>query len=602
MPNNKYWQDRFVMLQESQLKKGEQYARNLEEQYLKASMSMQKQIESWYQRFADNNEISLTESKVMLSGRELKEFKWDVHEYIKYGELNSIDQKWMKELENASARVHISRLEALKFQVQQQIEVLYGGQLDDVDKLMKNIYQDGYYHTAFEIQKGFNIGYDLHKLNSDQLQNVVSKPWTTDNRTFSDRIWGSKQDLIGQVHTGLTQAAIRGDSPAQTIKDLTNKMNVKRNQAGRLVMTESAFFSSAAQRDCFKSLDVEKFEVVATLDNRTSEICQDLDGHVFDMNDFEVGVTAPPFHVWCRSTTVPWFDDNAGERVARGDDGKTYFVPSDMKYEDWYKQHIVDKYGKDNADIMKKKALNSESDKKQHERYKSILGNEVPKSFDKFQELKYNNIDRWDVIKSNYRTTNYKNKIKEAYNEAATKEPKITNDLKRIVGKHNGELQGLEYRLKTEDSLVRKVFSDLLENTNIVDVINKTYDIVRYTSIIEGKNLVNHYYAVIGDLKNAGYSVIRAKNTWNQTINPYKGINVIVDSPDKQKFELQFHTQESFDVKNGEMHKLYEEYRLDTTDSKRRAELEKQMFDLANKLEKPSAISNIKNYDKTRGE
>lgn len=346
------------MLQEAQLGHGESYITDMEEQFTKAQMKMQRQIESWYQRFADNNQISLTEAKVMLSGRDLKEFKWDVQEYIKYGQLNAVDQKWMKELENASARVHISRLESLKLQMQQQVEVLYGNHLDGADKLMRNIYSEGYYHTAFEIQKGFNVGWDLHKLDENRISKVISKPWTTDNKTFSDRIWGSKRELINQVHTSLTQGIIRGASPNEAISTLAHQMRVKKNQAARLIMTESAFFSSAAQRDTFKDLDVERFEVVATLDSHTSEICQGLDGHVEEMTNFEVGVTAPPFHVWCRSTTVPYFDDNFGERAARGADGKTYYVPADMKYPDW-KESFVDGGSKvgmtpiDTGDIIK---------------------------------------------------------------------------------------------------------------------------------------------------------------------------------------------------------------------------------------------------------
>jgi len=340
MPNNKYWKDRFIRLQESQLKKGERYYADLEDQYLKASAKIEKQIAAWYQRFAANNQITLTEAKVMLSGRDLKEFKWDVLDYIKNGEQNALDQSWMKELENASARVHVSRLEALKLQTQQQIEVLYGNHTDDMDMLMKKMYEDGYYHTAFEIQKGFNVGYDLHKLNADQLEKVISKPWTIDNNTFSDRIWTSKQDLINSLHTSLTQGIIRGDAPDEAIKTIAKQFGVKKNQAGRLIMTESAFFASAAQKDCFNDLDVERFEVVATLDNSTSELCQGLDGHIFNMKDYEVGITAPPFHVWCRSVTVPYFDDNGGERAARGADGKTYYVSSDLKYDDWKKSFV----------------------------------------------------------------------------------------------------------------------------------------------------------------------------------------------------------------------------------------------------------------------
>ena len=334
------------MLEEAQLKKGHDFYNDLEKQYRIAIANVQRQIESWYQRFADNNEISLVEAKKLLSTKELAEFKWDVETYIKYGRENALNQQWMKELENASARFHVSRLEALKLQIQQQIEVLYGNQLDGLDKLARNIYSEGYYHTAYEIQKGFNIGWDLQPINEQQLSAVISKPWTADGQTFKDRCWTNKQQLINSVHTQLTQCIIRGDSPDNAIKTIAEQFNVSKNKAGRLIMTESAFFASQAQKDAFNALDVERFEIVATLDNRTSEICQELDGKIFDMKDYEIGVTAPPFHPWCRTVTVPYFEDDYGERAARGSDGKTYYVPSSMKYADW-KKTFVDGGSKD---------------------------------------------------------------------------------------------------------------------------------------------------------------------------------------------------------------------------------------------------------------
>jgi SPP1 gp7 family putative phage head morphogenesis protein len=330
------------LLEESQLNKGEQYLKDLDKQYRIANADIEKEISRWYQRFADNNEISMGEARKLLNSKELNEFKWDVMDYIEYGKKNALNQGWMKELENASAKVHISRLESLKLQMQQQVEVLYGNQLDDIDDLMRKIYSDGYYHTAWEIQKGFNIGYDLQSLNSNQINKVLSRPWSQDKRTFSDRLWTNKQQLIGDLQTNLTQAVITGRKPDELIKGLSNRFQVDRKKAGRLVMTESAAFSSRAQQDAYNALDVERFEIVATLDSHTSEICQDLDGDIFDMKDYEVGVTAPPFHPWCRTVTAPYFDDefSLGERAARGDDGQTYYVPSNMKYHDWKKSFV----------------------------------------------------------------------------------------------------------------------------------------------------------------------------------------------------------------------------------------------------------------------
>lgn len=346
MKNSDYWKRRFEILESAAVSKGESYLETLDAQYREASRQIESQIATWYQRFATNNNISLSEARRLLNSSELKEFKWTVKDFIKYGEENALNQQWMKELENASARVHISRLEALKLQTQQQMEVLYGNQADGIDTLARKIYFDSYYHTAYEIQKGFNVGYDLQSINDKQLERVLTKPWTADNQTFRDKCWKQKADLVSTVQTELTQAIMRGDSPDKAIKTISEKFNVAKSKAGRLVMTESAYFSSEAQKNCFNELDVEQFEIVATLDSHTSSLCQSLDGMVFKMADYEPGVTAPPFHPWCRTTTVPYFEDNYGERAARDANGNTYYVPSNMKYADW-KKSFVDGGSKD---------------------------------------------------------------------------------------------------------------------------------------------------------------------------------------------------------------------------------------------------------------
>ena len=340
MNNSAYWKKRFEAIESSAVSKGASYYSTLEKQYLEASKRIEQEISTWYQRFAVNNEISLAEARKLLNSGELKEFKWTVQDYIKYGELNALDASWMKQLENASAKVHISRLEALKIQMQQQVEVLYGNQVDDIDKLAKRIYSDTYYHTAYEIQKGFNVGWDLPSFNDRQLEKVLSKPWTSDNMTFRDKCWKRKDELVATVQTQLTQGILRGDSPDKAIKAISDKFKVDKSKAGRLVMTESAYFAADAQKKCFTDLDVDKVEIVATLDSHTSEICQEMDGKIVDMKDYEPGVTVPPFHPWCRSTTVPYFPDNYGERAARNEKGETYYVPSDMKYGDWKKSFV----------------------------------------------------------------------------------------------------------------------------------------------------------------------------------------------------------------------------------------------------------------------
>lgn len=344
MNNGEYWQKRFELLEQAAHQQGVQCYADIEKQYRQAQKQLEGQIAAWYQRFASNNGVTLAEAKRMLNAKELAELKWDVNQYIQYGQENAINGTWVKQLENASARFHISRLEALKLQTQQSIEVMFGNQLDSIDSTMRNVYKSGYYHTAYEIQKGVGIGWDFSALDDKQISKVINKPWAVDGKNFSERIWGNRQKLVNELNNTLTQNIILGKDPQKAIDGIARKMNTSKTNAGRLVMTEEAFFSSAAQKDCFTELDVEQFEIVATLDSHTSDICRGMDGKHFPMSEWKVGVTAPPFHVHCRSTTVPYFDDEfdeVGERAARDEKtGKTYFVPGNMTYKEWDKAFV----------------------------------------------------------------------------------------------------------------------------------------------------------------------------------------------------------------------------------------------------------------------
>lgn len=344
MNNGEYWQKRFELLEQAAHQQGVQCYADIEKQYRQAQKQLEGQIAAWYQRFASNNGVTLAEAKRMLNAKELAELKWDVNQYIQYGQENAINGTWVKQLENASARFHISRLEALKLQTQQSIEVMFGNQLDSIDSTMRNVYKSGYYHTAYEIQKGVGVGWDFSALDDKQISKVINKPWAVDGKNFSERIWGNRQKLVNELDNTLTQNIILGKDPQKAIDEIARKMNTSKTNAGRLVMTEEAFFSSAAQKDCFTELDVEQFEIVATLDSHTSDICRGMDGKHFKMSEWKVGETAPPFHVHCRSTTIPYFDDEfdaVGERAARNEEtGKTYFVPGNMTYKEWDKAFV----------------------------------------------------------------------------------------------------------------------------------------------------------------------------------------------------------------------------------------------------------------------
>lgn len=346
MKNADYWRGRFSILEESAHQEADQYIQSLEEMFMDAQRTVQADIERWYGRFASNNGISLTEARKMLTTGQLEEFRWTVDQYIKIGQQANLSAEWLKKLENVSAKFHVSRLEAIQTQIQQQIELLYGNQLDGLDSLLKKIAGDGYTQSAFAIQKGIGLGWDITALNQKKLETLLSKPWTTDGRTFSDRIWSKKKELVGSVQKELTQGLLRGDSPQKITDAIKNRFNVSRYQAGRLVHTETTYFNAISTKQAYQDLGVEKIEILETLDSHTCEICQPLDGVVIPLSQYEPGVTVPPFHPNCRGTTCPHFADMDGERAARNAEGKVYYVPANMTYTQW-KKAFVDGGSKD---------------------------------------------------------------------------------------------------------------------------------------------------------------------------------------------------------------------------------------------------------------
>lgn len=341
MPTREYWKNRFDALQESILNRADNVFEESAKAYERAIRDLEKEISYWYQRFADINDINLQDAKKLLSSNELKAFKLTVDEYIEIAQRENLSPEWIKLLDNASVKVRVSRLEVMQIEFRQKIEELSKMRELDLQELLPDLYSEKYYKTIYEIQQGYNLGRTFAKLDDTLLDTLISKPWASDGLDFSDRIWRDRDQLVGILNTEFKQSLIRGEAPDRLIKLVSERMGTAKNKAGRLIMTESSYISSVSQKRAFKEMDVDEYEYVATLDLDTSDQCRSADKwDPLPMSDYEIGVTAPPLHPYCRSTTVPYFPDNYTERFARGADGETYTV-EDMDYEEWFDRYVA---------------------------------------------------------------------------------------------------------------------------------------------------------------------------------------------------------------------------------------------------------------------
>lgn len=323
MKTSEYWRKRAEELALKQFDLADDVIKKeIAEQYRKAAEGIDSDISKWLMRFADANDISMAEARKWISAAELEELKWDVEKYIEIGRKNAanFDANWAKQLENASARVHISKLEEVKLRMRAHVEQLYGEQAASMLDLGAKVITSAYRSPHKDLGT-------LGALDEKRIAQVLRKPWAVDGKTFSHRIWDNKQALIAELDKSLAQSIIRGDDPLNVTKALAAKLKTSETQAGRLVMTETAALSETSRIQAFKDLDIEFVEIVETLDVRVCEQCSEMDGRVIDFKDVFPGSTTPPFHPWCRGTLAPWFDDEEDEkRAMRGADGKTRVV------------------------------------------------------------------------------------------------------------------------------------------------------------------------------------------------------------------------------------------------------------------------------------
>lgn len=345
MEHDKYWAERFEQLMEAELRKADDLSAEMVKEYRQTAQDLNDDIQRWYARFAAENKMSLAEARRVLTGRELAEFRWTVDEYIKYAKKADLSEAYIQKLKNASARVHIDRLEAIRMQMAQHIEKLAAKGNARLTDVLRDIYPDAQMRTAYEVQKkkGFE---PFARIPEADVDRILKKSWVSDGLNFSDRIWRDKERLLNTLQGELTRGLIRGEPYGKIAQRIAGCMGVARSAAARLVETEAAFFSSRGQLDAFRDLGVEQYEFVATLDSRTSETCREMDGKVLPLSEFKPGITAPPLHCHCRSTTCPYFDDEFTEgetRAARDPEtGKTVHVDSRLTYENW-KNIFVDK-------------------------------------------------------------------------------------------------------------------------------------------------------------------------------------------------------------------------------------------------------------------
>lgn len=461
-----YWQKRFEQVLIDSEKLSVNYEKEMAKIYAEVVENTQKQLESFYQRYSNETGLDLAEVKKRLDPSSLKRFKDQQKIYLR--EVEKLVKKgvplkqYSQQLKELSARAYVTKLQEIQYNLNSEINILTGKQQTNLQAHMKDTYLQGYFKSVFELQKGMGFGVSFTVPNNEDVQKVLSTPWSGTN--YADAIWKNKAKLTQWLNTDLPRHFASGASVQRMASDLRKKLDTDQKSAIRLVRTETNYISNQSTMDAYKNYGITKYQILATLDARTSETCRDMDGRIFDVKDKKVGINMPPFHPYCRTTTVAYFEDedlSDMERVARDEDGHKYKVPASMDYSQWNL-----KYGQ-GAPVKKGKTA-PEKPVLVQQATTQVEGTTIPKEEPNYKDFTQEKVDDWshDVV------------------------PELTDEQKSVLyeytGVHYGPInshlrKGYTYPdpdILKEIDIIRSAMKQMPEDTRLFRVMNK-YDFLK---------------------------------------------------------------------------------------------------------------------------
>lgn len=573
-----YWEKRRAEMMYEQMEIAENAASTLGMEYLRTAKYIDKQINECYGRIKNNYKITDNEVLSFMKNHDIDSYA----KLISLVKTKNFPTELIDYLSGPGQRMKFEKLLNTSTNIQMTINNLSETQYLATTNALKDVAKDSYYRSIYEVQKHTGLGFSFNEWDEKLFTKLAKSKWSGAN--YSDRIWKNRDKLAQTVKDEILQGFIAGKTQDEMYDTIIKEFASSNFNARRLIRTESCYASNEMEMQSYAECDIEKYVFVATLDLRTSDVCAALDGKVFNVADAIPGTNMPPMHPWCRSTTIEYIDDETLNRMKRRArdpvTGKNITVSADMTYKEWNRKFVE---GNEKAIINSKKIKNNEADNKQYEKYLERLGEQYAgKNIDEFKKMKYTNPEKYAIMKAQYKGVGY-------YNKAVAAEPKITKMVTEVAKNCNMDLTGLEYQIKTKESYLDKIAREYAPGYHY-----EVKDTIRYTMLSSTDDYVENVKKACSTLNNNNCTtIIKKKNYWIDDRNPYNGINTLLQDVNGTKFEIQYHTPESFDIKQ-KAHVLYEKQRVLEEDSMEYLSLKKQMYEMNNKIEIPKNIQEVR--------
>ena len=320
MLTNKYWEDRYRAEEKARELADKRVAYQLHGVYQQHTNNIQKEIDSFWQRYADKEGITKLEAKQRADRLDMVNVEFKAKQLVERA--NRLRQRGQKvtskdftKAENDLMRLYnlkmkTSRLEVLQANIKLHQYDLALSEFEIIDKhLTESVRRENLFSAGV---LNMTLGsFESSKISADTIVYA-----NFNNAMWSSRIWERQNALRDVVKKGVADTVLRGKGTNLLINQLRKEFDVSYGYARRLAVTESARVYSEAQKANYEANGVEWFEVMTEL--KACQICQPFNGKIFKVSELVPALNAPPFHPNCRCTTVPHYrkkQSNADEQT-----------------------------------------------------------------------------------------------------------------------------------------------------------------------------------------------------------------------------------------------------------------------------------------------
>ncbi|KKW49032.1 hypothetical protein RN20_23165 [Xanthomonas phaseoli pv. phaseoli] len=178
-------------------------------------------------------------------------------------------------------------------------------------------------------------------------------------------------------------------------------------------------------------------------------------------------------------------------------------------------------------------------------------------------------------------------------------EPQVTDMLQRIAARHGGQLAGTQHQLKSYGSLQEKLTQRMaLKKQTLQEAAAGVNDALRYSVVLEPQDFTAGLRATLAALDDQGHARVKLTNQFTDYPPVFKAINVTLRSPEGALWEIQFHTPETFALKE-RFHDLYNRAHALALGGASRAEqriLQSPALESFNRVASPPGCEEIDNW------